>query len=124
MQQYAILCYDDERVVGGWSEEEDAAVMARLAPVHKDLATAGQLAAAGRLEVSGAGRVVAKGAEAPVTDGPFAETKEQLLGFYVVTVEAESEAVEAARALARASTSSGHYEVRPLRLFRGDGGPP
>lgn len=36
--QYAILCYHDERVVCGWSKEEDDAVMARLAPIGQRLA--------------------------------------------------------------------------------------
>jgi hypothetical protein len=40
---YAILCYHDEAVVGGWSKDEDDAVMARLAVVHGKLAQQGRL---------------------------------------------------------------------------------
>jgi hypothetical protein len=51
-----------------------------------------------------------------VTDGPFAETKEQLLGFYVVDCEKLDEVVEFAQSLARANPG-GAYEIRPVRLY-------
>ena len=53
-----------------------------------------------------------------VLDGPFAETKEQLLGFYVVDCENLDEAIEVASDLGRASGSAGAHEVRPLMLYR------
>jgi hypothetical protein len=54
-----------------------------------------------------------------VLDGPFAETKEQLLGFYIVECASREEAIEAARGLARASThGTGAYEIRPVALFK------
>jgi hypothetical protein len=54
-----------------------------------------------------------------VIDGPFAETKEQLLGFYVIDVENLDEALEVARELARANPG-GAYEIRPVALFNPD----
>ena len=55
-----------------------------------------------------------------VIDGPFAETKEQLLGFYIVNCEDLEEALEIARELGRANPG-GSYEIRPLLVFnRGD----
>ena len=51
-----------------------------------------------------------------VIDGPFAETKEQLLGLYVVDFPSQEEAVEAARELRRANPSA-VYEVRPIMLY-------
>jgi hypothetical protein len=51
-----------------------------------------------------------------VTDGPFSETKEQLLGFYVVDCASEEAAVEAARDLRRANPTA-VYEIRPVRLY-------
>jgi hypothetical protein len=51
-----------------------------------------------------------------VIDGPFAETKEQLLGFYVVDCASEDAAIEAARDLRRANPSA-VYEIRPVRLY-------
>ena len=51
-----------------------------------------------------------------VIDGPFAETKEQLLGFYVVDCASEDAAIEAARDLRRANPSA-VYEIRPVSLY-------
>jgi hypothetical protein len=51
-----------------------------------------------------------------VLDGPFAETKEQLLGFYVVECADLDAAVEVARDLGRANPG-GAYEIRPIGLF-------
>jgi hypothetical protein len=51
-----------------------------------------------------------------VIDGPFAETKEQLLGFYVLDVASLEEALEIVKELGRANPG-GSYEVRPVRLF-------
>jgi hypothetical protein len=51
-----------------------------------------------------------------VIDGPFAETKEQLLGFYVVDLASDDAAVEAARELRRVNPSA-VYEIRPISLY-------
>lgn len=51
-----------------------------------------------------------------VIDGPFAETKEQLLGFYVIDCAGEEAAVRAARDLRRVNPSA-VYEIRPLLLY-------
>jgi len=51
-------------------------------------------------------------------DGPFAETKEQLLGFYIVDCENKEQALEVAGELARASGSAGAFEIRPLMIFK------
>jgi hypothetical protein len=51
-----------------------------------------------------------------VIDGPFAETKEQLLGFYVVDCETREDAVAVARDLRRVNPSA-VYEIRPVQLF-------
>jgi hypothetical protein len=50
-------------------------------------------------------------------DGPFAETKEQLLGFFVVDCASMDEAIERARELARCYSSDGAFEVRPIGFF-------
>jgi hypothetical protein len=51
-----------------------------------------------------------------VVDGPFAETKEQLLGFYLVECATRDEALEVAQELGRANPS-GSYEIRPVAVF-------
>jgi hypothetical protein len=114
---YAILCYDSEDVVSAWTKEEDDAVMARLHVVHEKLERQGRLGPTARLLPTTSATTVRKGAEPVVIDGPFAETKEQLLGFYLVECETLDEAIGTAKDLARASSSAGSYEIRPVGLY-------
>ncbi|MDP4025064.1 YciI family protein [Methylobacterium sp. NEAU 140] len=116
---YAILCYKDEEVVAAWSEAQDAAVMARLAPVHERLARAGTLGPSLRLLPTTTATTLRKDEAPLVLDGPFAETKEQLLGFYVVDVADLDAALAVARDLAEANPG-GAYELRPVRLYNPD----
>jgi hypothetical protein len=114
---YALLCYHDEAVVGSWTKEHDDAVMAKLGVVHQKLAKQGKFGPTARLLPTTAATTVRKHQEPPlVIDGPFAETKEQLLGFYVVDVSGLEEAIEFARDLAQANPG-GAYEIRPIALF-------
>jgi hypothetical protein len=117
---YAILCYNDEDVVWSWSKEEDAAVMARLGVVQDRLTKSGKMGPSLRLLPSTSATTLRKTQEPPlVIDGPFAETKEQLLGFYIVEVANLDEALDAARELA-AVNPGGAYEVRPVALYNPD----
>jgi len=113
---YAILCYNSEDVVYSWTKEEDDAVMARLDVVHQKLAKQGRLGPAVRLLPTTSAATFRK--EPPlVIDGPFAETKEQLLGFYVVDCEDLDAALDVARELAVANPGTGAYEVRPTSIY-------
>jgi hypothetical protein len=116
---YAILCYKDEDVVAAWSKAEDDAVMARLDVVHQRLKQAGKLGPAARLLPTTAATTLRKTAEPLVLDGPFAETKEQLLGFYMVDVADLEEALAIARDLASINPG-GAYELRPVSLYLPD----
>jgi hypothetical protein len=115
--QYAIFCYDHEEVVFGWTKEQDAAVLASLDEAKKKFVQKGKLGPTARLMPTTTATTVRKAKEPIVIDGPFAETKEQLLGFYVIDCDSLEQAIEFAKDLARASNSAGSYEVRPLRLF-------
>ncbi|HEX4197852.1 MAG TPA: YciI family protein [Caulobacteraceae bacterium] len=115
---YAILCYNDESAAWSWSKDEEDACMARLAVVQEKLATQGKLGPVARLMPTTAATTLRKDREPPlVIDGPFAETKEQLLGFYVVDCASLDEALDVARDLAKANPG-GAYEIRPLAVFR------
>jgi hypothetical protein len=120
---YAILCYDSEDVVGSWTAAEDATAIARLAEVEQKLARQGKLGPVARLMPTTSAMTLRKGREAIVTDGPFAETKEQLLGFFIVECASLDEAIEAAKELGRASSSMGCYEIRPLSVWKPGGLP-
>jgi hypothetical protein len=118
---YAILCYHSEDVVGGWSKEQDDAVLGRLATVRKKLTEEGRLGPVARLMPTTAATTLRKGREHIVIDGPFAETKEQLLGFYVVECRDLEHAIETARELARANDTGGSYEIRPVSIYHPPG---
>lgn len=118
---YAILCYHDEKTVTSWTKEEDDAVMARLAVVHEKVAAQGKLGPVVRLLPTSAATTLRKDSDPPlVLDGPFVETKEQLLGFYVVDCESLDEVLDIARDLAKANPG-GAYEIRPIGIFHPGG---
>lgn len=116
---YAILCYNDETVTSAWSEEKDRATMERLAAVETRLSEAGRLGPVARLLPTTSATTLRKGREEPlIVDGPFAETKEQLLGFFIVDCADLEEALSAARDLAIANPEGGAYEIRPLAIYK------
>jgi hypothetical protein len=114
---YAILCYNDEAAVGAWSEAEDAAVMADLAAVETKLAEEGRLGPVARLKSTSTAKTLRKDRPASVLDGPFTETKEVLLGFYIVECAGFEDAVATVEALVKANPGKGGYEIRPVAVF-------
>ena len=113
-----ILCYDDQHAISAWSKEKDDQVMAQLTAVNDKLAAQGRLGPVARLATTTKAKTIRKGAAPVVVDGPFAETKEQLLGFYVVDCETEADALATAKELAAASGSAGAFEIRPITYYR------
>ena len=110
---YTLLCYNKEDVVWSWSKEQDQAVMAGLSVVHEKLVQQGKLGPSLRLLPTTAATTLR---DKIVIDGPFAETKEQLLGFYVLDVADLNEALDIARQLSDANPTS-TYEIRPIALY-------
>ena len=115
---YAFLCYNNENAVMSWSKEEDDAVMDRLEVVHERLRKQNKMGPSLRLMPTTAATTLVKEKDL-VLDGPYAETKEALLGFYVLDCENLDEAVAIARELGQANPG-GAYEIRPVRLFAND----
>jgi hypothetical protein len=111
---YALLAYHEERVIQDLSEVQDARLMADLERVHGAWTEAGRLGPAARLGATSLAATVRAGL---VTDGPFAETKEHLLGFYVIDCPSREAAIAHAREL-QAANPSAVYEIRPIVLFR------
>src|SRR5215471_16699830 len=112
---YAMLAYHDEGHVQSWTEDADAGLMDALQAVHARQDAAGELGPAARLGATA--RAVTVRARGVVVDGPFAETKEALLGLYVLDVADMDAAVAAARDL-QACNPSAVYEIRPIVFFR------
>jgi hypothetical protein len=111
---YAVLCYNDEAAIGAWSKEKDAEVMAHHEGVLKTFAAQRKLGPVARLMPTTAATTLRDNGEKIVLDGPFAETKEQLLGFYVFDCKSLEEALEMARPL---SMQGGCLEIRPIFYF-------
>ena len=118
---YAILCYDSEAVVSAWPKEKDDEVMGSLGKVTSKIASQKRLGPVARLMPTTAATTIRKGKDAMVIDGPFAETKEQLLGFYVIEAASLEAALADAKELAAASGSAGAFEIRPLHYFAAGG---
>jgi hypothetical protein len=114
--QYAILAYHQEGVVQSWTEDEDKALMADLMTVHERLVEQKQLGPAARLGPTQQAVTLRGKDHSLITDGPFAETKEQLLGLYVVDFPTIEGAIAAARDLGKANPTA-VYEIRPIMLY-------
>ena len=113
---YAILAYHEEQAVSALSPDEDAALMAGLMRVHDKIDRQNRLGPAARLDGTGTAVTLRGPGEPMVIDGPFAETKEQLLGFYVLECDTLDAAIAAARDLQHVNTSA-VYEIRPITLY-------
>lgn len=116
---YAVLCYNDENAVASWSKEEDDACMVRLAQVEDGMKAKGKLGPVVRLLPTTSATTLRKTSGEPlIIDGPFAETKEQFLGFFVADCDTLDEAIAFAKDLAKANPGLGCYEIRPLAIFK------
>jgi len=113
---YAILAYHVEEEVQSWTPQEDAALMVDLHKVHDRLTQEGRLGPAARLGATNGACVLRGRGRGVVTDGPFTESKEQLLGFYVIDCADRDAAIAAARELRQANPSA-LYEIRPVMLY-------
>jgi hypothetical protein len=115
--KYAILIYGDESGFADAPQEAIDASMAEWWKYEAALQEAGGVKLAGEaLQPTATGKSVrVKDGKASVSDGPFAETKEQLGGFYLLDVEDEDEAIEWAVKCPGAKT--GTIEVRAVQEF-------
>ncbi|WP_224543201.1 YciI family protein [Mesorhizobium sp. CA16] len=113
---YAVLAYHVEDTVQSWSPDEDAALMNDLLEVNDRLTREGKLGPAARLGATAKAMTLRGPGDGLVIDGPFAETKEQLLGLYVLDCATQDEAIAAARDLKRVNPTA-VYEIRPIMLY-------
>jgi hypothetical protein len=100
-----------------WTKEEDDAIMVKLGGVIEKVARQGKLGPVVRLLPTTTATTLRKDREPGIViDGPFAETKEQLLGFYVINANSLDEVLDIAKKLGRANPG-GAYEIRPIGLY-------
>ncbi len=111
--RYLLLITGDEAQIQGGTPEQGEAMMAEYAEFGKSMAERGVLQGGERLRFSSdATTVRVRNGEVLATDGPFAETKEQLGGYYVVDCKDLDEAIEVAAKIPGARIGS--IEVRPI----------
>ena len=116
--QYMLLIYSSEAAMQNASKAQGEQMLAAYGAYAEAMTKAGVLVGGNRLQRSTAATTV-RGAngKTQVLDGPYAETKEQLLGFYIVDCENLDAALEVARDLG-AANPGGSYEIRPVGVFR------
>jgi hypothetical protein len=118
--QYLLLIYGDEARWDSLSEEERSALSHEYGKLSSDLREQGKLLAGEELQpIATATTVQVRDGETLVSDGPFAETKETLGGFYMIEAESLDEAIEWASRIPASRTQK--IEVRPTVDHSGTG---
>src|SRR2546421_1623129 len=116
MPRYVALIYGEEKRAADMSPEEGQKVMQAYGEYTEAVRDAGVFQAGDGLQpTTTATTVRVRDGEVSTTDGPFAETKEQLGGFYILTCKDLDEAIEWAAKIPGAQ--QGSIEVRPVIVF-------
>jgi hypothetical protein len=113
--QYLLLIYNDEKQYWALGDEERDSLHQEYGAFTSSIQESGALVAGGQLQpTSAATSVRVRNSETLVTDGPFAETKEVISGFYLVEADSEARALELAAQVPTVSRMGGVIEVRPI----------
>lgn len=116
--KYLCLIYDAEQDMMKMGKSESDAFMGEYFAFTEDLAKSGRMVAGEALQpVHTATTIRMRNGTLTTTDGPFAETKEQLGGFYLVDAKDLNEALQIAAKIP--SVRTGSVEVRPCSVFDG-----
>jgi hypothetical protein len=112
--KYLCLIYHEEKNLGTMSKSEMDALMGEYFAFTKDIQQSGQYLGGNDLQqVRMATTVRVRGGKVSTTDGPFAETKEQLGGYYLIEAKDLNEAIHVASRIP--SARLGSVEVRPIQ---------
>jgi hypothetical protein len=118
--QYMLLIYDDEQLWATMDEAERGRIFQAYGAYTQDMRQKGVYVAGDALQpTSTATTVRERNGDRLVTDGPFAETKEQLGGYYLIEVDALDDALDWAARIPSAKVGS--IEVRPVLDTSGGG---
>jgi hypothetical protein len=111
--QYILLIYSAEQAWQSATDAERQEMMGEYRKLAEDLRERGSFLAGEELDAAATAKTVTmQNGDRLVTDGPFAETKETLGGFYLVEAESEEQALEWAARIPAAR--HGKVEVRPV----------
>ena len=114
--QYLLLIYDDEQTWAAMSDDERGQIMQEYFAYTEDLRSSGKMLNGNALQPTQTAKTVrAENGSKVVTDGPFAETKEQLGGYYLVEAKDADEALKIAERIP--SARYGTIEVRPVVVW-------
>ena len=112
--KYLCLIYDEEKKLQGMSKSEMDALMGEYFSFTTDIRKSGQFLGGNDLQpVANATTVRVRNGKLSTTDGPFAETKEQLGGYYLIEAKDLNEAIQVASRIP--SAKLGAIEVRPVQ---------
>jgi hypothetical protein len=115
--QYMILIYDDEKAMEAMAPEQQQQIFSAYMAYSEEMAKAGVMRAGDALKpIATATTVRVRNGKTLTTDGPFAETKEQLGGYYLIDVPNLEEALKWAAKCP--SAAHGSIEVRPVMMFQ------
>ena len=115
--QYMLMCCFDEKVWTKLPDEDKESIMREYGELMQSLAKRGSLCGSGKLRSSSSATTVRMKSGKPIfTDGPFAETKEQLGGYHLVECHDLDEALSIAIRIPTLPVG-GAIEVRPLEPF-------
>ena len=113
--KYMLLIYHDENGWNGYNEDERQQIYGEYRDLIQELAAEGKYVVGDELQpITTASSVKVRDGKPMVTDGPFAETREQLGGFFLVEVKDQDEAMKIAARIPSART--GTIEVRPVAV--------
>ena len=117
--KYLCLIYDDEKKLAAMSQERDARrSWANTAPSPQSVKDSGHYLGGNPLQpVQTATTIRSRNGKVSTTDGPFAETKEQLGGYYLIEAKDLNDAIQVASRIP--SVKTGSIEVRPIMTFGG-----
>jgi len=114
--KYLCLIYNDEREMGTMPRPAGEKMMAEYMQFTEDIKKSGHYKGGDALQpTSTATTVRVRQGKVSTTDGPYAETKEQLGGFYMIEARDLNDAIQVAARIPGAKTGS--IEVRPVRVF-------
>ena len=114
--KYLCLIYDDEKKIGTMSQSESDKFMGEYFAFTEDMRKSGHMVHGEALQpVQTATTLRVRNGKLSTTDGPFAETKEQLGGFYLIEARDLNDAIQVAAKIP--SARLGSIEVRPIMEF-------
>jgi hypothetical protein len=114
--KYLCLIYDEEKKMAGMTKSEGDAFMGEYGAFTESVKGSGHYIGGNPLQpVHTATTIRSRNGKVSTTDGPFAETKEQLGGYYLIEAKDLNDAIQVASRIP--SVKTGSIEVRPIMVF-------